>query len=175
MSDLEESDIERILPDTDRGRLLPDLPRRTTNMAGDPDVSSLVSKPSPTKLSGMANYRTWSKDLEMILIRMGCWEVTTDEPPDKEVRTRKWKRLNNWARSEIHLTCQPDQQELIHDSETAYESWRTLKMRYARPSELTTIRLRKEFASLSMTEKDYGEYLKRAKKLVSELKAVGIN
>lgn len=46
-------------------------------------------------------------------------------------------------------------------------------MRYARPSELTTIRLRKEFAGLTMTEKEVGEYLKRAKKLVSELKACG--
>lgn len=72
LSDLDEGEIRQILTETEVRDLLQER-GISEDMPADPDVSSLVSKPSPTKLSGMGNYRTWAKDLEMVLIRMGCW------------------------------------------------------------------------------------------------------
>lgn len=138
------------------------------------NYSALVAKPHVIKLSGASNYRTWSKDLEMVLIRMGCWEVTTEALPAAANRDDEWKKKNNWARSEIHLGCNPDQQELILDSETAFDSWKILKDEYARKGEIMVQRLRKEFASVRMTESKCGEYVNRVRKLVSELKACGV-
>ena len=85
-----------------------------------------ASKASPTKLTGTRNYRTWAKDLELILVRMGCWEVTKNPPPPEAERTVEWTANNNWARSEIHLWCSPEQQQYIIDSELAFDSWNIL-------------------------------------------------
>ena len=46
-----------------------------------------ASKASPNKLTGTGNYRTWAKDLELILVRMGFWEVTINPPPPEAVRS----------------------------------------------------------------------------------------
>ncbi|MCW2783452.1 MAG: RNA-dependent polymerase [Marmoricola sp.] len=137
------------------------------------NFSSLVAKPHLIKLTGEANYRTWAKDIEMVLIRMGCWEVTTEALPVVANRTGDWKKKDNWARSEIHLACSPDQQELILDSETAHASWEILKNEYARKGELKKQRLKKEFASVKMTEPKCAEYINKVRKLVSELKGCG--
>lgn len=144
---------------------------RSSEMADN--YSSLVAKPHLIKLSGAANYRTWSKDMEMILIRMGCWELISEPVPAQNLRTVDWKKKNNWARSEIHLGCAPDQQELILDLENAYNSWKILKDEYAKKGELKVQRLKKEFASVSMTEATCSEYINRVRRLVSELKACG--
>ena len=85
-----------------------------------------ASKASPNKLTGAGNCRTWAKDMELILVRMGCWEVAINEPPPEADRAAEWTANNNWARSEIHLWCSPDQQDYIIDSELAYDSWKIL-------------------------------------------------
>lgn len=72
-----------------------------------------ASKATPNKLAGASNYRTWAKDMELILVRMGCWGVTILEPPPPDERTPEWKANNNWARSKMHLWCNSDQQDHI--------------------------------------------------------------
>jgi len=47
----------------------------------DTNYSSLVSKPTPVKLEGAKNYRSWAKDMEMVMLRMKAWELVTQEPP----------------------------------------------------------------------------------------------
>ena len=61
----------------------------------------------------------------MILLRIpGACKVTIDPFPDEAGKTDDCKQKN---RSEIHLACAPERQELILDSETAYDSWKILK------------------------------------------------
>lgn len=81
-----------------------------------------ASKASPNKLTGSNNYRMWAKDMELILVRMGCWEVTINKPPAPAARTSEWINNNNWARSEIHLWCSPKQQDHIIDSDLGCDS-----------------------------------------------------
>ncbi|RPB23957.1 hypothetical protein L211DRAFT_197828 [Terfezia boudieri ATCC MYA-4762] len=124
------------------------------------DLTFAALRPSPPKLVGASNYRTWAKDMEMILLRVpGAWKVTTEDPPEEEELTPDWHQKNDFARSEIHLACSPERQELIIDSETAYESWKILKDKYSRRNEIVTQRLKKEFASAKMTEEDVSEYI----------------
>jgi len=63
------------------------------------------------------------------------------------------------------LACTPECQELILDSETAYDSWKILKDKYSSKNEVVAQRLQKDFASAKMTEKDVGEYIDRVKRL----------
>ena len=132
-----------------------------------------ASKASPTKLTGTGNYRTWAKDLELILVRMGCWEVTKNPPPPEAERTVEWTANNNWARSEIHLWCSPEQQQYIIDSELAFDSWNILASQHNSKSELKTLSLRKEFSAVRMTEPDCQQYIDKVKKMASQLKAYG--
>lgn len=57
--------------------------RARTNSAMATNLAALMnaSKASPNKLTGAGNYRTWAKDMELILVQMGCWDVTIQEPP----------------------------------------------------------------------------------------------
>ena len=123
-----------------------------------------ASKASPTKLTGTGNYRTWAKDLELILVRMGCWEVTKNPPPPEAERTANWTANNNWARSEIHLWCSPEQQQYIIDSELAFDSWNILASQHNSKSELKTLSLRKEFSAVRMTEPDCQQYIDKVKR-----------
>lgn len=68
-----------------------------------------ASKVTPNKLAGSSNYRTWAKDMELssFVWVAGMW------PSLNPQRTPEWKANNNWARSEIHLWCNPDQQDHI--------------------------------------------------------------
>ena len=93
--------------------------------------------------------------------------------PDDANRTDVWNRKNDWVRSEIHLNCNLEQQDLIEDSTTAYDLWRILRHEYNNPTDQKIKRLQKEFASVSMTEDDCTEYIRRVKRLVSDLKSCG--
>jgi len=56
------------------------------------DLTLAALRPSPPKLIGHSNYRTWAKDMEMILLRVpGAWKVTKDPPLDEAERTDDWK------------------------------------------------------------------------------------
>ena len=140
-------------------------------MAEKDDFTSLVS--NITKLKGPSNYRTWAKDMEMCLLRNRCWEIVTSALPEGEARTNEWKRKDNWARGEIHLCCEADVQDIIIDSEDAYESWSLLKAEYSKGGELKVMRPKKEFSAITMTETSCAEYMKRVRKLVSELREYG--
>jgi len=95
------------------------------------NYSSLVSKPALVKLEVAKNYRSWAKDIEMVMLRMEAWDLVIQEPPAEAQRDEAWKEKNIWARSEIHLWCSPDQQDLIYNTTTAYESWKILKDQYS--------------------------------------------
>ena len=140
----------------------------------EPNYSTLVSKPTPVKLEGASNYRSWAKDMEMVMLRMKAWTLVTREPPAVDARDDAWLEKDIWARSEIHLWCSPDQQDLIHDSTTAYESWKILKDQYSTRSELKTVRLKKDFASVHKAPLETcTDYVKRVKRIVSELRDCG--
>jgi len=142
-----------------------------TQAMADKNFTSLVGK--ITKLKGGSNYRTWAKDMEMCLLRDKCWDVVTSVLPAEQARTEEWKTKDNWARGEIHLCCEADVQDIIIDSEHAHESWTLLQNEYCKKGELKVRRLKKEFSSVSMTESSCGEYMKRVRKIVSELKECG--
>jgi len=57
----------------------------------DMNYSSLVSKPTPVKLEGAKNYRSWAKDMEMVMLRMKAWDLVTQEPPAEAQRDEAWK------------------------------------------------------------------------------------
>jgi len=71
---------------------------------------------------GASNYRTWAKDMEMCLLRNRCWTVVTSSVPEDESQREEWETKDNWARGEIHLCCEADVQDIIIDSEHAYDS-----------------------------------------------------
>lgn len=140
----------------------------------EPNYSSLVSKPTPVKLEGAKNYRSWAKDMEMVMLRMKAWHQVTHEPPAVAARDDAWLERDIWARSEIHLWCSPDQQDLIHDTSTAYESWKILKDQYSTKSDLKTARLMKEFASAVMlSTESCTDFVRKVKRIVSELRDCG--
>ena len=140
----------------------------TTNMA------SLVPQHTLPKLDGASNYRRSARDMEMILVRMDAWHLVSHPPPPALERDAAWTRKNDWARSEIHLSCSPEQQDLIEDSTTAYDSWTILHHEYNHTIEQKVKRLQKEFASITMTEDDCSTYIHRAKRLLSDLKSCGV-
>ena len=136
--------------------------------------TTLVSKPTPVKLDGARNYRSWAKGMEMVILRVKAWTLVTQEPPAVADRTEAWLEKDIWARSEIHLWSSPDQQDLIHDTTTAYESWKILKDQYSTKSDLMTVRLTKEFASANMTSTEScTDYVRRIKRMVSEFRDCG--
>ena len=47
----------------------------------EPNYSMLVSKPTPVQLGDTSNYRSWAKDIEMVILRMNAWTVVIREPP----------------------------------------------------------------------------------------------
>lgn len=96
----------------------------------------------------------------MILLGMKAWELATQSLPAEEDRTEAWKGRNNRARSEIHLNCNLEQQDLIEDSNTTYDSWKILQFKLGDPMEQNIKTLQKEFASV-MTEDDCEEYIQR--------------
>ena len=138
------------------------------------NYSTLVSKPTPVKLEGASNYRSWAKDMEMVMLRMKAWTLVTREPPAVDDRDDAWLEKDIWARSEIHLWCSPHQQDLIHDTTTTYESWKILKDQYSTRSELKTVCLKKDFASVQKAPLETCTgYVKRVKRIVSELRDSG--
>ena len=98
-------------------------------------IASFVTRHAPPKLDGASNYRRWAKNMEMVLLRMKAWELTTQPLPPEAERTEAWKRKNNLARSDIHLNCTPEQQDLIEDATTTYDSWKILRHEYNNPTE----------------------------------------
>lgn len=68
----------------------------------EPSFTSLVGK--ITKLKGTSSYRTWSKDMEVCLLKNQCWSVVINPIP--EAPSILWTITNNWARGEIHLPCE---------------------------------------------------------------------
>ena len=105
------------------------------------------------------------------MLRMKAWTLVTQEHPAEEDRTEAWLEKDIWARSEIHLWCSPDKQDLIHDTTTAYESWKILKDQYSMKRDLTTACLIKEFASANMASSETcTDYVRRIKRIVSELR-----
>lgn len=137
----------------------------------EPSFTSLVGK--ITKLQGSANYRTWAKDIEMCLLRNQCWSIVTTAVPEVAEQTDLWKIKDNWARGEIHLCCDSEVQDIILDSEHAHDSWSRLKAEYCITGDLKVRRLQKEFSSMVMTEATCGEFIKRVRRLVSDLKECG--
>ena len=64
-------------------------------------------------------------------------------------------------------------QEVIISSEHAYDSWSLLHSEFGAKGDLVVKRLRKEFSSVVMTEASCGEYIKRVRRLVAELRECG--
>ena len=140
----------------------------TTNMA------SLVPWHTLPKLDGASNYRRWARDMEMILVRMDAWHLVSQPSLHAPERDAAWTWKNNWARSEIHFGCSPEQQDVIEDSTTGYDSWTILHHEYIHTTEQKVKRLQKEFASITMIEDDCSTYIHRAKRLVSDLKSCDV-
>ena len=145
-------------------------PPQVQTMA-DKDFTSLVGK--ITKLKGGANYCTWTKDMEICLLRNRCWTVVTSPLPPEPDQTEEWKTKDNWLRGEIQLCCEADVQDIIIDSDHACNSWALLQSEYCKKGELKVKRLKKEFSLVTIMEDNCGEYMKRVRRLVSELKECG--
>jgi len=64
--------------------------------------------------------------MEMCLLCNKYWDVVTSVVPAEAARPEEWKTKDNWARDEIHLCCEADIQDIIIDSEHAYELWTLL-------------------------------------------------
>lgn len=109
----------------------------------------------------------------MCLLRNQCWTVVTTAVPAVADQTDLWKIKDNWARGEIHLCCDSEVQDIILDSEHAHDSWTRLKAEYCITGDLKVKRLQKEFSSMVMTEPTCGEFIKRVRRLVSDLKECG--
>ena len=133
------------------------------------NFTSLVGK--ITKLKGNQNYRTWAKDIELCLLRNRCWEVVFSPVP--EAPDDSWQAKDNWARGGIHLCCEAEVQDIIIDSIHAHDSWNLLKSEFDIKGDLKINRLKKEFSTMVMTDQTCTEYIKRVKKLVSELRECG--
>ena len=111
--------------------------------------------------------------MEMCLLRNMCWTIATSPLPADAEQSELWLLQDNWARGEIHLCCESDVQDLILTSSHACESWTILKHEFSLKADLRINQLRKEFSSIVMTEPSCAEYIKRVRRLVSELKECG--
>ena len=61
--------------------------------------------------------------------------MTIEPPPVVADRSEVWNRRNDCVRSEIHLNCIPEWQDLIEDSVPAYDYWRILCYEYNNPTD----------------------------------------
>ena len=68
--------------------------QQDTAMAANLAALMNASKAFPNKLACPADFQMWARDMEFILVRMGCWDVTTTDPPVLEC-TAEWTANNN--------------------------------------------------------------------------------
>ena len=57
------------------------------------NIASFVTSHAPPKLDGASNYRRWVKNMEMVLLRMKAWELTTQPLPPEAERNEAWKSV----------------------------------------------------------------------------------
>ena len=109
----------------------------------------------------------------MCLLRNQCWSIVTTAVPPKEAQTDLWKTTDDWARGEIHLCCDAEVQDIILHSVHAHDSWTRLTSEYCITGDLKVKTLQKEFSSIVMTESTCGEFIKRVRHHVSDLRECG--
>ena len=134
----------------------------------DTDFKSLVGK--ITNLEGGSNYGICVNDMHMCGLQNSCWNIVTSPLPAAELQTADWKTKDNWASEEIHLCCEADIQNVMIDSEHAYQSWSLLQAEYCKKGEQKVKREKKQFSWVTITENSCGEYMRKVKKIVSQLK-----
>lgn len=83
-----------------------------------------------------------------VLRRLSVWELMQDTPPLNE-RSDYWDSKNLLALSEIHLACEPKQQNLIALCHLAREAWDILEATYNTKSFVEIKQMEEEFIKLS--------------------------
>ena len=124
------------------------------------------------KLNG-ANYQSWKRDMQMVLIKKGVWDNLGEVPQLGEERS--WRRAQQLGLAEIHLACEPEQKQLISEAVDMTEAWDILTRRYEAPSVANIMRLEQEFATLRMMlTESVDKFITRVKAKAQELRAVGV-
>jgi len=86
------------------------------------------------------NYVRWKRDMSIYLKTSNLWDTVISAPPDPA--TADWTRKNQRAVAEIHNCCEPAQQDLFSDYETA---WDKLKATFETRDSATIQRLYNDF------------------------------
>jgi len=100
------------------------------------------------------------------------WDIVTSAPPHPA--TPEWTRKNQRAVAEIHNCCEPAQQDLFSDYETAKEAWDKLKATFETRDSATIQRLYNDFNNIrKASDETMLTYITRVKTAAKQLTNAG--
>ena len=131
------------------------------------------------KLSGTDNYYDWAFQMQLILMRAGCWGVVNGSVARPDVtdvaRHADWNTKSADGYTAIGLTLHPDQTIHIRDCGDAPEAWNALERMYSRNSSANRIMIKHRMQSTRLIPGDtISDYLNTITTCASQLRSMGI-
>lgn len=106
----------------------------------------------------------------MCLLLKDLWPALSEERPEARVAGNEWDRKDSHALAMIHLNCEPEQQQLIVDCDTALAAWETLSRKFEAPTMANVTYLEEEFHRLKLEKNQTVEqFCSEVKALASRL------
>lgn len=158
----------------DLSHLLGDRSVLTEEMAGNNEMFQNLAFALSNRVTRLnsKNYARWKRDMELRLKSASLWTccITVLNPNATEAVISKDAK----ALTDIHESCEPEQQEIIIDCATAKDAWDLLKTTYEPRNAANTNRLWRELEACKKTkEETMITYVTRVKALVRALTNVG--
>lgn len=162
---------DRVLPSSFRAVL---APIQRTNMAETREFLENLSfslSNCVTKLTGK-NYARWKRDIELRLKAAKLWACCTTVLAANADDNAKAK--NARALSDIHESCEGDQQEIIIDCNTAKDAWDLLKTTFEPVNPARVTRLYRDFESCKKSKDETVlQFIYRVKAIKRDLTSAG--
>ena len=123
-----------------------------------------------------SSYHAWKQKVEHLLVLKDLWEYVEDDPPPGDVHNPTWTKSDRKCRAIIGLTLSDHILESVRDSQSAKQTWTTIRNVFERHTLLYKLAARRKFytASLGDSEKvlTFGN---RICQMAATLKSMGVD
>lgn len=145
-------------------------PHDTYRTVNNHNSSAARSVPKLTE----RNYKTWARDMEFVLKRLDVWELISNPVPHPKERSHYWDEKNLLAISKIHLTCEPEQQNIIACYSIARDAWDALKLTYNTKTFIEVKKMGEDFNKLVKVSSESCQlWIRRVRDAAADLAAAG--
>jgi transposase InsO family protein len=153
-----------------RATTVPTPSTRRVNMGRDNII------PENCKLTGEANYSTWSFLMQNILQDRDEWEFCITPPPPPATQTAEEIKLRAKANSTLNLSVHIDLVEELRQYTNCYDCWKGLRELYASNNPARRLALWRKLGSTKMLDAETLEtHIRRLKALFRELANVDLS